>query len=213
MKTIGEKISIARGNQNLTRSELAAILNISSQKVVDWEENLDIPNAVIIKRLSEILNVPVNYFFDDTIFLESGLKDTEAKYTEVEKANSNNTSDYFKKRDMNYEEEEYSEEDRKRNIRISLISFLVCIVNSLIASVIVLVVNRITETLLFTLLGGLLPIAATQLNLLYLRNSECSDFSCYKREYEEARAGIGVVIFIIMSLVLPWVGVGVAFSG
>ncbi|MCX6350321.1 MAG: pentapeptide repeat-containing protein [Bacteroidetes bacterium] len=63
-KTIGNKISEARKKINISQTQLAEQLFISSQAVGKWECGESMPDITTFNRLAEILGVDLNYFSD-----------------------------------------------------------------------------------------------------------------------------------------------------
>ncbi len=61
-KMIGSKIAEARKKINLSQSQLAQRLFISSQAVGKWERGESMPDIITLNRLAEILEVDLNYF-------------------------------------------------------------------------------------------------------------------------------------------------------
>jgi len=59
---IGNKIAEARKKINLSQSQLAERLFISSQAVGKWERGESMPDIITFNRLAEILGVDLNYF-------------------------------------------------------------------------------------------------------------------------------------------------------
>ncbi|MDD4335354.1 MAG: helix-turn-helix domain-containing protein, partial [Desulfotomaculaceae bacterium] len=59
---IGNKISEARKEKNLSQAQLAQQLSISSQAVGKWERGESMPDIITFNRLAEILGVDLNYF-------------------------------------------------------------------------------------------------------------------------------------------------------
>lgn len=60
MKTLGTKISELRKSKGLTQEQLAIQLNVSSQAVSKWENDLSIPDLPILIELSNIFNVTLD---------------------------------------------------------------------------------------------------------------------------------------------------------
>ena len=60
MENLGQKISELRKRHNLTQWELGEKLNVTSQAVSKWENNLSEPDLETTKRLCEIFNVSMN---------------------------------------------------------------------------------------------------------------------------------------------------------
>jgi len=66
---IGKKIKALRLQKEMTQEELAAKLNISSQAISKWENNVTMPDIQLLPRLSVILGVTIDELFaltDDT---------------------------------------------------------------------------------------------------------------------------------------------------
>ncbi len=59
---IGNKISQARKEKNLSQAQLAQQLSVSSQAVGKWERGESMPDIITFNRLTEILGVDLNYF-------------------------------------------------------------------------------------------------------------------------------------------------------
>ena len=59
---IGNKIAGARKKLNISQSQLAQRLFISSQAVGKWERGESMPDIITFNRLAEILGVDLNYF-------------------------------------------------------------------------------------------------------------------------------------------------------
>ena len=59
---IGNKIQEARKNKNLSQSQLATQLSVTSQAVGKWERGESMPDIITLNRLAEILDVDLNYF-------------------------------------------------------------------------------------------------------------------------------------------------------
>lgn len=59
---IGNKISEARKEKNLSQAQLAQLLSVSSQAVGKWERGESMPDIITFNRLAEILGVDLNYF-------------------------------------------------------------------------------------------------------------------------------------------------------
>ncbi len=59
---IGNKISQARKENNLSQAQLAQQLSVSSQAVGKWERGESMPDIITFNRLAEVLGVDLNYF-------------------------------------------------------------------------------------------------------------------------------------------------------
>jgi uncharacterized protein YjbI with pentapeptide repeats len=64
-KMIGNKIAEARKKANLSQAMLAQFLFISPQAVGKWERGESSPDIITFNRLSEILDVDLNYFSEN----------------------------------------------------------------------------------------------------------------------------------------------------
>lgn len=60
MKTLGTKIAEYRKLKKMTQEELASKLNVSSQAVSKWENDLSVPDLPILIELSDIFNVSLD---------------------------------------------------------------------------------------------------------------------------------------------------------
>ena len=60
MKTLGKKISEYRKLSGMTQEELAVKLNVTSQAVSKWENDLSIPDLPILVELSELFHVSLD---------------------------------------------------------------------------------------------------------------------------------------------------------
>lgn len=66
---IGEKIRKARIQNGFTQTNLAQLLGISASTLNKYENNTLRPNVYILEKIAKILNVPIQYFFEDTTSL------------------------------------------------------------------------------------------------------------------------------------------------
>jgi uncharacterized protein YjbI with pentapeptide repeats len=64
-KIIGSKIAKARKKKNISQARLAQFLFISPQAVGKWERGESSPDIITFNRLSEILDVDLNYFSEN----------------------------------------------------------------------------------------------------------------------------------------------------
>ena len=60
MKTLGTKIAEYRKLKGFTQEQLATQLNVSSQAVSKWENDLSIPDLPILIQLADIFNVSLD---------------------------------------------------------------------------------------------------------------------------------------------------------
>ncbi|MDR1516943.1 MAG: pentapeptide repeat-containing protein [Dysgonamonadaceae bacterium] len=59
---IGEKIAIARKLKNMSQSDVANRMFLTTQAIGKWERGESIPDAVTFVKLSEVLGVELNFF-------------------------------------------------------------------------------------------------------------------------------------------------------
>lgn len=65
IKMIGDRIAEARKKKNISQAQLAQFLFISPQAVGKWERGESSPGIITFNRLSEILEVDLNYFSEN----------------------------------------------------------------------------------------------------------------------------------------------------
>ena len=63
---LGNKIKQLREEKNITQANLAKLLDVSPSTVGMWEQNRRTPDIEILKKLSDILNVSVDYLLGKT---------------------------------------------------------------------------------------------------------------------------------------------------
>lgn len=64
-ETIGEKIQRLRREKNLTQGDIAEELNVSSQAVSKWENDIAYPDITLLLHLSKLLGVSVDYLLGE----------------------------------------------------------------------------------------------------------------------------------------------------
>ena len=60
MKTLGKKISEVRKLHGMTQEELAVKLNVTSQAVSKWENDLSIPDLPTLIELSDLFHISLD---------------------------------------------------------------------------------------------------------------------------------------------------------
>ena len=63
---LGNKIKQLREEKNITQANLAKLLDVSPSTVGMWEQNRRTPDIEILKKLSDILHVSVDYLLGKT---------------------------------------------------------------------------------------------------------------------------------------------------
>lgn len=66
MKTLGNKISQCRKDNNLTQEALAEKLNVSPQAVSKWENDQSVPDINILVALSDLFAVSLDWLLKQT---------------------------------------------------------------------------------------------------------------------------------------------------
>lgn len=66
----GEKLKMARKEKGISQEELANFLGTTKSTVSRWERSLTEPGIETMKRVSELLNKPIQYFLSDSIVEE-----------------------------------------------------------------------------------------------------------------------------------------------
>ena len=61
---LGENLKEFRKQKGMTQESLAIALHVVRQTVSKWEKNLSVPDAEMLQRISEVLDVPVNALLD-----------------------------------------------------------------------------------------------------------------------------------------------------
>lgn len=69
---IGENIKAIRKNKGMTQEELAIKLNVVRQTVSKWEKGISVPDAEMVQKLSEILDIDIKQLLGTEIYAEQG---------------------------------------------------------------------------------------------------------------------------------------------
>ena len=112
---LGDNIKAARKNKCMTQEELAERLHVVRQTVSKWEKNLSVPDADLLEKLADILNVDVHVLLGAEKSKNETPSEDHLKYISQQLAKIN-------------EQEAYSMRTRKKiwtTIGITLISILV----------------------------------------------------------------------------------------
>lgn len=114
---IGEIILQRRKELNMTQKELAEKLNVTDRTISRWECGVSLPDVEMLKTVSILLNVDINYFYSDV-----------------------------KTKEINYEEEYDYERIKKYKIN-ALIPYVLLIFSLLMVVILKIVLFEITSTL------------------------------------------------------------------
>lgn len=115
--SIGEIILQRRKELNMTQKELAEKLNVTDRTISRWECGVSLPDVEMLKTVSILLNVDINYFYSDV-----------------------------KTKEINYEEEYDYERIKKYKIN-ALIPYVLLIFSLLMVVILKIVLFEITSTL------------------------------------------------------------------
>jgi len=63
MKTVGEKIAALRKEKGITQESLAGIIGISSQAISKWENNVTMPDIMLLPIIADTLGVTIDELF------------------------------------------------------------------------------------------------------------------------------------------------------
>jgi transcriptional regulator with XRE-family HTH domain len=79
MSTISEKIQYFRNVKGWTLTELADKSGVSRSFLGELEKGISVPTVIVLKKIADAFNVPVDMFFEDnflsTVELENHLSD------------------------------------------------------------------------------------------------------------------------------------------
>lgn len=64
MELIGTKIQILRKNKNITQSQLAEALSVTSQSVRKWENNLSVSDISLLPMIARFLGITMDDLFN-----------------------------------------------------------------------------------------------------------------------------------------------------
>ena len=65
MNDLGSKIKEIRQKNNLTQQEFSRLFNVSYQAVSKWENNINIPDIVILNEICQKFNLPLDELLND----------------------------------------------------------------------------------------------------------------------------------------------------
>lgn len=85
-KSVGEKLKELRVNCQMTQDDIAELLDMSRTSFSKYENGAANPPLVVLRKLSAIYNVPIEYLIHDnvtSISFHSGGNETEPEIQEV----------------------------------------------------------------------------------------------------------------------------------
>lgn len=66
MKIFGERLKEIRTEKHLTQADIAKLLNVSGNTIYAWETDKQEPSMATLLKLSEVLEVSLDYLFGKT---------------------------------------------------------------------------------------------------------------------------------------------------
>jgi uncharacterized protein YjbI with pentapeptide repeats len=105
---IGNKISEARKEKNLSQAQLAQLLSVSSQAVGKWERGESMPDIITFNRLAEVLGVDLNYFSES---FQSAINEDGSAESSVEQSTESPSEKTEKKRGWDMSEGNWVDAD------------------------------------------------------------------------------------------------------
>lgn len=109
--SLGEKIRKLRLSKDITQKELADQLNVSFQTVSKWENNINEPDLASLKKIANIFNCPIDFFFED---------DEEKINNSLENISKENESKEVKEETKEEIKEEVKKVERLKELHIFL---------------------------------------------------------------------------------------------
>lgn len=79
----GENLKILRKQRGLSQEELAARLHVVRQTISKWEKNLSVPDADVLIRLAEILEVSVSELLGAKVENDSTTSDVAEQLSRI----------------------------------------------------------------------------------------------------------------------------------
>lgn len=74
MRKIGEKIAQLRKEKGMTQSDLAEKMCVTDKAVSKWERNISVPDIRTVQKLSQVFEVSVEEFINETFNSENKTK-------------------------------------------------------------------------------------------------------------------------------------------
>lgn len=84
-ETLGSRIATLRKQKNLTQEELGEKLNVSSQAVSKWENDISAPDVYSLPELSEILGVSVDELLGKKTEVDAVIYQPSKEKTDISK--------------------------------------------------------------------------------------------------------------------------------
>lgn len=65
--SLGEKIKKLRKTKNMTQEQLGAILNVAKSTISQYENNINIPDVTMLKKISNYFQISIDSLVDNQI--------------------------------------------------------------------------------------------------------------------------------------------------
>lgn len=86
-KMLSENLKNLRKNRGLSQQQLSTRLNVTRQTISKWEKGLSVPDAELLLRIAEVLNVSVSHLMEETIVPEQAVPSLDTIAAELQKQN------------------------------------------------------------------------------------------------------------------------------
>lgn len=86
-KMLSENLKYLRKNRGLSQQQLSTRLNVTRQTISKWEKGLSVPDAELLLRIAEVLNVSVSDLMEETIVPEQAVPSLDTIAAELQKQN------------------------------------------------------------------------------------------------------------------------------
>lgn len=86
-KMLSENLKNLRKNRGLSQQQLSTRLNVTRQTISKWEKGLSVPDAELLLRIAEVLNVSVSDLMEETIVPEQAVPSLDTIAAELQKQN------------------------------------------------------------------------------------------------------------------------------
>ena len=62
-KDIKISLQAARVNAKMSQAEMAKAIGVTQYTIANWESNKSVPNAIQLRRISELSGIPMDFIF------------------------------------------------------------------------------------------------------------------------------------------------------
>lgn len=82
-----ENLKTIRKNRGFSQEQLSVRLNVVRQTISKWEKGLSVPDAQMLVKISEVLDVPISDLLGKEVMMEENSDSLQAVALELEKLN------------------------------------------------------------------------------------------------------------------------------